>query len=237
MWNELSLAGRPAHRLARSYATLAAVLLAACGVLVVGPAFAVIDQEGRVSVSHTVDGSYSRLSGDSFSPKSGQCVIYSVNTSDWTNHRMVQSGLVRCNDKVLDAPDCPGGTSFVETEVGNTYHCVAGYTITNDTQYDATTYRTSSSGSTVHGHVNGASASLGGISVGDDVRAYAWGEATGSSSTCPAPSRGVFTLWKKYDTSAGWTYVTSSSKHHFNSMPSTCWTSISAVSSGEFDVD
>jgi hypothetical protein len=49
---------------------------------------AAFDQEGRVSGSHVVDGSYSQLEGNGFSANAGQCVIYSVNSADWTVHHM-----------------------------------------------------------------------------------------------------------------------------------------------------
>lgn len=207
-------------------------------VTLASPAFGGIDQEGRVSGSHEVDGSYARLAGNGFSARVGQCVIYSVNSADWTVQRMVQSGVVRCNGINLASPACPGGTAFVETAVGSTYTCTAGHTFTNNTEYDATTYRTSSSGTTFHGHVNGADGDLGGMGLSHDIRAYAWGEATGTTSTCPSPSKGTFTLWKRYDTSSGWAFVTSSSEHNNNvGMSSTCWPSISPVTAGTFDVD
>lgn len=214
----------------------AAILAAILATFVCVPAAnAGVDQEGRVSGTHSADGSYSRLAGNGFSANPGQCVIYSVNTSDWTNQHMVQSGLVRCSSAWLDNGMCTDGHTFVETENGSTYLCDQGYTFTNNTQYDATTYR--QSGTTFYGHINGAEKTLSGFGSTDDIRAYAWGEATGSSYTCPAPSKGTFTDWKRYDSSVGaWSYVTSSSAHH-NSNMGYCWHPSTVSSTGDFYVD
>ncbi len=204
-----------------------------------GPASARYHQDGRVSHSHSVDGSYSRLAGNKFNVQSSQCVIYSVMSADWTVQRLVQSGVVRCKGIPLDSSACPGGHAFVERAANaSTYYCTAGYNFTKNTKYDATTYRTSATGSTFTGHINGASAQQSGMGVSDDIRAYAWGEATGNNYSCPAPAKGTFALWKRYNTSSGWHYITNSSLHRVNSgMQGACWPTVSAVSSGSFYVD
>lgn len=219
----------------------AGVGLVSTGALV-SPANAGYDQEGRTAGNHSVDGSYSRLQGNGFSANNHQCVIYSAISEDFTSngtpHRQLESGLVRCNNATIDGT-CHNGYVFVERYDGSYYHCKQGYSFSNKYQYDATTYRKSPTSTTFHGHVNGASLDQGGFNLSYTTVARTWGEASGGS-TCPAPSRGTFHIWKKYDTSGGWTYVTGSSRYrnHSGIPAAPCWATISATnSSGGYDVD
>jgi hypothetical protein len=189
-----------------------------------------------MSGTHAADGSYSRLEGNGFSANPYQCVIYSVHSSDWSAPRLVQAGLVRCNSAVIDNT-CTDGHTFVERNNGSSYFCVPGYSFTNNTLYDATTYRTSATGTNFYGHINGAEINQSGFGLTDDIQAFAWGEATGDSSTCPprTASKGHFTLWKRYDSASGWAYVTTS-QPFTNSNMGQCWQPTN-VTSGEFYVD
>lgn len=205
------------------------------------PAHAGYDQEGRLSGSSSVDGSYSRLAGNGFSANSGQCVIYAALSTSFnasgTGLRQIQSGLTRCNNATIDGT-CPDGQTFVERYNGSSYYCTTGYSFTNNTQYDATTYRNSATSTTFTGHINGVTLTQAGFVLSDDTNAITWGEVTGGT-TCPSPSRGTFYTWKKYDTSAGWTYVTGSSAYHNESgIPAApCWAISATDSSGGYDVD
>jgi hypothetical protein len=151
---------------------------------------------------------------------------------------MVQSGLVRCNTATLDGT-CTDGEVFVETYDSLGYRCTSGYTFTNNTEYDATTYRTSATGTTFHGQINGASRDASGFGLTQSTRGYTWGEAT-SGPTCPSPSKGTFALWQRYDSATGWAYVTSSTIYRNASgmTNSPCWATVSSVSStGGYYVD
>lgn len=208
----------------------------------VGPASATdhIAQDGRKSGSSTSDGSYARLVGNGFSPKAGQCVIYSAISADFTSRRQVEAGVVRCSGMTIDKT-CPRGKAFVERYDGANYYCRSGYAFDNNTEYDATTYRTGSQSTTFTAHINGQSISQGGFGLNDNIRALAWGEVTGTSTTCPTGfSKGTFKVWQRYDTSSGWHYITGSSKHNESvGMTGTpCWKNTSATSSiGAFNVD
>lgn len=216
-------------------AAIVAVLLG--GLL--SAAIADVDQDGRRTASTSVDGSFVRLEGNGFSPANNQCVIYGVLSYDSSAPRQIESGLVRCDSGTSIDGTCPGGQVFVERYNGSSYFCTPGYSFNNNTQYDATTYRNSSSSTTFTGHINGSTLTQGGFGLSDNIRGYAWGEATGGS-TCPSPSRGTFHVWQRYNTSSGWSYVDGSSVFRYdngmNGAP--CWGSISAAdSSGGFDVD
>ena len=217
---------------------LAFALVPALLFVTAAPAMAGLDQDGRKTGTTAADGSYSRLVGNGFSATSGQCVLYAALSYDSTSDRQIESGLVRCNGAAIDGT-CPDGQVFVERYNGSSYYCTPGYSFDNNTQYDATTYRTGATSTTFTGHINGAQMSQAGFGLSDSVRGYAWGEATGAS-TCPSPSKGTFTNWKRYDTSAGWSYVTSSTTHRYASGQSgaPCWDTISSpASDGGFYVD
>lgn len=205
----------------------------------VSPGFSAVDQEGRGSTADAVDGSYAQIVGNGFSANSGQCVIYSALTTDFTgNERQLEAGLFRCSGTAELDGVCPGDHSFVERYNGSAYYCTTGYSFDNNTAYDATTYRTSSTSTTLTGHVNGASLDQAGFGLGDTTRAYAWGEATGGSSACPAPSRGTFNVWQRYNTSNGWHYVTSNTvQRYYTGISGPCWTASATSSTGAFNVD
>jgi hypothetical protein len=202
------------------------------------PVSAEVDQDGRYSNAHNVDGSYVRLQGHSFNPTSGQCVLYSTLSFDLTAHKQVESGIVTCNGQSIDET-CPSGHVFVERFDGTSYFCTPGYTFLSKYQYDATTYRTSSTSTTFSGQINGASLSQSGFGLSDYITGYAWGEATGGTF-CPVSQDGSFIYWEKYDTSAGWTYITSSTVDHYSDgmAGAPCWSRISSTNStGGFNVD
>jgi hypothetical protein len=200
---------------------------------------AAVDHDGRWTGTSAADGSYAQVYGNGFSANSGQCVIYAALSFDDTASRQIESGLVRCNGANIDGT-CADGHAFVETVANGNYSCTQGYSITNNTGYDATTYRTGSTSTTFHGHVNGANGDVGGFGLTDWIKGETWGEATGGSA-CPAPSKGTFLSWERYDTSTGWHYVTSSSIHRIvqGTMSGTpCWATVSTVSStGDYVVD
>lgn len=200
-------------------------------------ASASIDQDGRVSGSTSVDGSYAQVIGNSFDETADQCVLYSVLSYDSTAPRQLESGLVRCSYPATIDGSCPGGQTFVERWDGSNFFCVSGYSFTNGTAYDATTYR--NSGTQFLGSVNGASNGQSGFGANDDIQGYAWGEATGGS-TCPSPAHGTFNTWQRYVFGVGWSYVTGSSIFRGgvgNMCGTPCWPTVSATdSSGGFDV-
>jgi len=200
-------------------------------------ASAAVDQDGRDTAVTTVDGSYARVIGNSFNQTSNQCVVYSVLSFDSTGtQRQLEAGLVRCHGGGLDNGSCPGGQTFVERYNGSSYFCTSGYSFTNGTAYDATTYR--SSGTTFHGHIDGASLDQAGFGTSDHIQGYAWGEATGGT-TCPSPAHGTFTIWQRYDSATGWHYVDGSSIFRYGGgmTGAPCWPTVSATdSSGGFDV-
>jgi len=204
------------------------------------PVSAGVSQDGRNSNAHNVDGSFARLQGHTFNPTAGQCVLYSVLSFDASGtYRQVESGITQCNGVAggIDGT-CPSGHVFVERYNGSGYFCTPGYSFDPIYQYDATTYRTSSTSTTFTGHINGASLSQSGFGLSDNITGYAWGEATGGG-VCPSTNSGSFLDWEKYDTSVGWTYVTSSTvyRHWASLVGAPCWTTItSAGSKGDFDV-
>lgn len=198
-----------------------------------------LDQDGRRTGSTSVDGSYAQVVGNGFSAVNNQCVLYSALSYDSTAPRQIESGLARCNNWTIDGT-CTDGYSFVERYNGSSFYCTSGYSFTNNTAYDATTYRQSSTSTTFTGHVNGVTLTQSGFGLSDNVQGYAWGEATGGAS-CPSPSKGTFNIWERYDTSTGWHYVTSSTafRHVDGTISGTpCWGTIAATSSdGGFYVD
>jgi hypothetical protein len=203
------------------------------------PVSAGVDQDGRYSNASNVDGSFTRLKGNTFNPTSGQCVLYSVLSFDSKAgaQRQIESGIVKCNGASIDGT-CPSGYSFVERYNGSAYFCTPGFAFNPIYQYDATTYRTSSTSTTFTGHINGVYLSQSGFGLSDNIKGYAWGEATGGSA-CPSSNSGSFLDWEKYDTSVGWTYVTSSSVQRYSSGMSgaPCWNTITSTGSkGNFDV-
>ena len=202
------------------------------------PVSAGLSQDGRNSNAHNVDGSFARLQGHTFNPTTGQCVLYSVLSFDATGtQRQVESGIVKCNQATIDGT-CTSGHVFVERYNGSGYFCTPGYSFDPIYQYDATTYRISSTSTTFTGHINGASLSQSGFGLSDNITGYAWGEATGGS-VCPSTNSGSFIDWEKYDTSVGWTYVTSSTvyRHWASMVGAPCWTTITSTGSkGNFDV-
>jgi hypothetical protein len=174
-----------------------------------------------------------------FHPSSGQCVLYSTLSADFTTLRQIQSGIVRCDGGPLGG-SCPSGQVFVERYNGASYFCTPGYSFSNSYQYDATTFRNGPSSTTFTGQINGASLSQGGFGLSDEIRGLAWGEVAGTS-TCPSSNSGSFFTWQKYDTSSGWSYVTGSDVHQyatFGFAGAPCWGTITSTSSqGAFDVD
>jgi hypothetical protein len=196
-----------------------------------------VDQDGRVTGANNVDGSYAQVIGNSFDETADQCVIYSVLSYDSTAPRQLESGLVRCSSPATIDGSCPGGHTFVERWDGSNYRCVSGYSFTNGTEYDATTYR--NSGTQFLGSINGASNGQSGFGANDNIQGYAWGEASGGS-TCPSPASGNFTTWQRYVFGVGWSDVTGSSifRGVLGNMSGTpCWPTVSATdSSGGFGV-
>jgi hypothetical protein len=215
-----------------------AVWLIFVGALI-SPVLAGTNQSGRQTGSSSVDGSYARLQGHAFHPSSGQCVLYSTLSADFTTLRQIQSGIVRCDGGPLGG-SCPSGQVFVERYNGASYFCTPGYSFSNSYQYDATTFRNGPSSTTFTGQINGASLSQGGFGLSDEIRGLAWGEVAGTS-TCPSSNSGSFFTWQKYDTSSGWSYVTGSDVHQyatFGFAGAPCWGTITSTSSqGAFDVD
>ncbi|MCW2786038.1 MAG: hypothetical protein JWP74_2555 [Marmoricola sp.] len=198
----------------RLYSVIALLLTVLFAPTFMATAGAADDQEGRRTGTSAADGSYAEIFGNGFSATSGQCVLYSVLTVDLTAHRQIQSGLARCDGANIDGT-CHDGDAFVESIDANGMKCTPGYSFTDNTGYDATTYRTSSTSTTMDGHVNGA--------------------------LCPSPSHGTFDSWERYDTSSGWHFVTSSSQHRAYDLAMSgalCWATIAGVSSaGDFDVN
>jgi hypothetical protein len=207
------------------------------------PAFATIsyDQDGRTTGSTSIDGSFARLQGTGFHPNNQQCVLYATlsNDQDLTSIRQVESGLLRCVNATLDGT-CTSGKVFVERYNGSAYFCTPGYSFDNIYQYDATTYRISSTSTTFTGQINGATLSQSGFGVSDPIVGATWGEATsGTTTSCPSGLSGSFFLWEKYDTSTGWSYVTGSNvyRNAFNMSGSPCWDTITSTNSqGAYDV-
>lgn len=212
------------------------VTLVACSI---GPVYAVgYDQEGRTAGSTGVDGSYARLVGNGFSADKNQCVIYAALSGDTSNPHQIEAGVVRCKSTSMDMGSCTDGHAFVETFNGSSYVCKQGYAFANNTAYDATTYRTSTTSTTFYGHINGASATQAGFGINDTIRARAWGEAVGGNE-CPAPSRGTFNIWKRYNASNGWHYVGGGSvtSAHNGLSGAPCWSASATSATGGFDVD
>jgi hypothetical protein len=58
---------------------------------------------------------------------------------------------------------------FVERYNGSSYFCTRGYSFADKYQYDATTYRTSSTSTTLSGQINGASLSQSGFGLSDTI--------------------------------------------------------------------
>lgn len=226
-----------------------AVMLAVSVVLgasVAAPAVAstAVDIEGRQTGTTSADGSYAQLVGNGFSATNGQCVLYSALSSTVAlTGPQIEAGIVRCNNAPgggLDSGACTDGHAFVERFDGANYFCNQGYTFTNNTAYDATTYRTGSTSTTFHGHVNGADLDQNGFGTSAATIGYAWAEATGISSSCPSPSKGTFNIWKRYDTATGWHIVTNSSIHreHIGIPGAPCWPTVSGTNAnGGFYVD
>jgi hypothetical protein len=218
------------------YSIVLSIWLLAIGAIL-SPASAGLDQDGRFSNAHNVDGTYTRLQGHTFDPRSGQCVLYSVLTFDSTSSRQVESGIVKCLGTSIDGT-CPSGYAFVERFNGSAYFCTPGYSFDPIYQYDATTYRSSSTSTTFTGQINGASLSQSGFGLSDNITGYAWGEATGGSA-CPALNSGSFVDWEKFDYSVGWTYITTSTVYRRSSSMSgaPCWNTITSTGTkGNFDV-
>lgn len=228
--------GLASRKVVWSSLTLALWLVLAAGAL--SPVGAYYEQDGRESSTHNVDGSYARLQGHSFNPDSGQCVLYSTLSYDSTAYRQLESGIVTCKNADIDAT-CTSGHVFVERFDGSQYFCTPGYTFLTKYQYDATTYRASATSTTFNGQINGANLSQSGFGLSDYITPYAWGEATGGNF-CPVSQDGSFIYWEKYDTSAGWAYITSSTIDHsgYGLAGSPCWSRISSTdSTGGFNVD
>lgn len=201
-------------------------------------AFADFSQDGRRTANTAVDGSYVRVAGHGFSPEPNSCVIYSTLTynSDGSQ-RQLQAGLVRCNSAIL-TNTCTTGHTFIERYNGGGYFCTPGYAFTNGTQYDSTVRRASATSTTMNASISGVDWEQGGFGLNDNIRAYAWGEATESANNCPEPSRGTFVSWKRYNSSVGWVAVTGSDVFHGGNMAVNCWNSISATQAdGGFEVD
>ena len=152
------------------------------------PANADVNQDGRRTASTTVDGSYSRLEGNGFGPSNNQCVIYStLSFNSSGSQRMIQSGLVRCDTGTSIDGTCPGGQVFVERYNGSSYFCTPGYSFNNNIQYDATTYRNSSTSTTFTGHINGVTLTQGGFGLRQRPRirlgrSHRWLDVPGTES-------------------------------------------------------
>jgi hypothetical protein len=207
----------------------------------VASAQAGMDHDGRWSGTSSADGSYAEVFGNGFSANNQQCVFYSALTYDADAPRQIESGLIRCNNWSIDNGMCTDGHAFVETYNGSGYACTQGYTFTNNTGYDATTYRNSATSTTFTGHINGATRQVSGFGLADWTKAETWGEANGLNNSCPSPSKGTFYSWERYDAVSGWSYASSSTIHRvasadMNNPP--CWGTVSSVSSiGDFYVD
>jgi hypothetical protein len=206
----------------------------------IGPVYALnYDQEGRTAGSDSVDGSYAQLVGNGFSAKSHECVVYATLTADQTHPHQIEAGVLRCNNATFDGGMCNDGHAYVEAFNGSSYTCKQGYTFTNNTAYDATTYRTSTTSTTLYGHINGASATQGGFGLNDATHATSLGEVIGTNTSCPAPSRGTFKVWQRYNASNGWHYVGGGSvkSSHYGIYDAPCWTASAVSATGGFDVD
>jgi hypothetical protein len=135
---------------------------------------------------------------------------------------------------------CAGGHAYVEEFDHGSYSCQAGYSFTNDTYYDATTYRNSSSSTTFTGHIDGQTSTQGGFGLNDTIVGFAWAEATGGS-TCPSIVKGSFLSWERYFTTSGWGYVDNSTFNPQNDysglIGDPCWDHVGSVNStGDFVV-
>lgn len=220
------------------FAVVVAAALLLLGPALSGTANAGVDHDGRWSGTSRADGSFAEIFGNGFSPRSHQCVLYSVLTFDDSAPRQVEAGLARCSGAAIDG-SCANGHVFVETTNGIKYSCTQGYTFKNNVGYDATTYRTGSYSRTVRGHIDGATRSISGFGLKDWTKAETWGEATGGSR-CPGPSKGTFHSWERYDTSTGWHYVTKSLIHRVRQgmAGAPCWRTVSRPTSiGDYHVN
>lgn len=201
-----------------------------------------VNQDGRRTASTTVDGSFVHVVGNSFSPNSDQCVLYSTLSYDGTNDRMIQAGLVRC-DGVMLTGTCPGGQTFVERYNGSNYYCKPGSSFTNGTAYSSTTSRISSTSEKFSGVIAGSDMEQAGFGLSTNIRAYAWGEATSGATgnkACPAPTKGTFSQWQRRIIPDGWDFVSGSKRyrHSSNMTNAPCWSTISTTDSdGGFHVD
>lgn len=197
-------------------------------------AFALVDQDGRVTSTTNVDGATVNITPSSFNAASTQCVIYSVLLYDNSSPRHIETGVVGCNGANIDGT-CTSGHGFSERYDGSAYYCAQGSTFTTGSATNALIER--SSGTTaMWGSTAGSYISQSGFGATDSIQSYAWAEATGAS-TCPSsPHSGAFTSWRKFINASGWSYVTSAPTYIYGQFAtSPCWTVGSLSSTGDFN--
>lgn len=188
-------------------------------------------QDGRLSTNNqSIDAASAYISGSSFNPRAGHCVLYAILATD-TNSRHVESGVTRCGSSIgaggIDGT-CPSGRVFNERWAGgSTFACVPGGAFSNGSFYYA--YSQRGSGNTFTSTMGGASISQGGFT--GLTQTIAWGETT--NTQCPDGSAvGSFSLWSRTvnGTSA------SVGGQVYNGGGGPCWSVGSISSGGFFDV-
>ena len=211
------------------------VILAAfmCGFGCTAAVASVVGQHGRRTDSAVIDGTASGVIGNSFNPRSGQCVLYSILIYNESDPHMVETGLVRCTGATIDGT-CTGGHGFAERYTGVSLYCNQGNSFTNGTRYNPGISRDSST--SFSGAVLGVSIAQGGFPTSDSIHAYAWGEATGGSSCPTSGNSGSFRDWQRFITGSGWAIISAPPVFHGGTLPGAPCLSVGSYSAGDFDV-
>jgi len=201
-------------------------------------AFADLAQYGYTSSGTGVDGSRADVTGKSFNPNFGQCVLYSTlvaNTQSGSSFRQVQAGIVKCDSVTLSG--CQGNYGFVETIIGSTFNCQQGNSFQTSVPYAMQVQRNSSTSNMMTGTSRSATASAGGFGLSDAV-AVTWAEATsGGSQFCPVGAHnGRIDSWQRYKYGIGWVTVNAPNLYANNgAIDPPCWLPLS-YSGGGYDL-
>lgn len=200
-------------------------------------AYGAVDQEGKQTSITSVDGTTGDITPNSFNPASSQCDLYSILIFDATTSRQVETGLARCSGATIDGT-CTDGHAFSERYDGTGYYCSIGSSFPTGSATNALLERTSGT-TAIWGSIAGAYNSQTGFGASDSIRAYAWAEATGPTSSCPSmPHSASFANWKKFSNSNGWSYVSVDVPYsvYGGISGAPCWTVGSLGGNGGFSV-
>lgn len=201
-------------------------------------AWAGIVKDGKKTMNNHVDGAAANVKGNSFNPRNGQCVLYSVTTTSETSHVHVETGVERCDSSTLD--ECDSGHLFAERWGGGSiYHCNQGGTFSNGTAYYGSSFRNTSTSTTVTGSIGSASIPQSGFGLSDTVTGRTWAEATGGSACPTSNPDGHFGHWDRYLYGTGWITVSDPWSYHTGGPGEAygpCWTVGPSNSNGGYDV-